>query len=981
MAVPFRVFSRRIYRHHSTGLSGAILMSDSTAVLNAPQTTATPEAPDPLQAGITMGTSRVDAAALDLNTGLNAQIFTDSSDTMYEVGATASDASSGLTAGILVSSTTTEAGTTNNTAAAQSYNTMTGLGTSIAIGETIPSATGAIAAASETAVGSTSTGQVFSNEGLFGKFGLPSLDKAIVGVVETAQGIQAGIFAADGATPLAIATTTNPALSPSSSITDALSPTNLITPATPANYTPFQSVWGTSSTVTTISAKLGNVELISATMKSMSANTSGTDGTISESSCAKASEMNGKLFDMSGNVIGEAFQKTLTAESSSSGEGISSKSNSSASESGAKVYLPTGAVYTTISRSLETGLTDVNGTITQSASSSAKQNETSITLGGTTLYETKFNTIGSGVSTAGVIVTEAGAGAGLNAAGAGAIEASIKAANETGMVDAYFDALGAGTFSTAISSTGEAVANAAGAGAVDTGAKILFPQEEGVVGLNAGLQASGSGTLSASGAGTQVSGFGTAKGMAGVISTLPQVSEAIAASTATALSTSTGGAVTTSPTQTLMASLPLDQALDWTIEVKNADGTSTPRVFTATMREMMTEFPDLTSWLNGLMAPLQQATQPTPAIASVPEIPSVPAIPSVSEIVPTLATTIAEPASDAAADPTETVTNPADLLALLGQVSGVDISNLDASQAEGTIAALLEQLNLPSDALSNLNLGSIQDTLKALTLALAAEVGNKPVGFNVTSPGEAPDVPLTLNAKKILDDLETLSNNLNSFEAPTPPPIVDPGTGGGGNTGGSTGGQTGGETGGGTGGQTGSQTGGGTTDPVNNPVPSTNTVLKEKTPVTIQPVNKVTADPITGLEPSTPVVGKTMRGNRRNNSMIGTEDNDILKGRGGNDRLSGLGGDDMLDGGSGKNRLSGGLGADTFVLNTGKGRDVMLDFEVAQDKLMLSGGLQFSELVITQVGDRTRISVGDDLLALLKNTNANSLTSANFAEV
>jgi hypothetical protein len=920
------------------------------------------------------------AAALDPNVGLNAQISTVSSDTVNAVGATAVDVKSGLVAGILVSSTTTEAGTTN-TAAAQSYNAATGLGTSIAIGQTIAQTiVPAIASSSTETEASTTTGQVFGDNGLFGKFGLPSLDKAVVGVVETAQGIQAGIFAADGATPLAIATTTNPALSSSSAITDALSPTNLITPTLPSGWTPFQSVWGTSSKVTTLTAVTEDgVSVVEAVMKSMSVHTSTGE---TENSCAEAEEFQGKLFDMGGNLIGEAFEKTLTANSKSSSAGLTSESKSSASESGAMVYLPTGAVYSTISRSLETGLTNVvNGTTTQSAGSSAKQNETLITLGSTPIYQTKLNTIGSGVSTAGVIVTGEGAAAGLNAAGAGAIEASITAANETAIVDAYFDALGAGTFSTAINSAGEAVANGAGAGAVDTGATILFPQEEGVVGLNAGLQASGSGTLNASSAGTQVSGFGTAKGAASVIAILPEVSEAIAASTATALGTSTGGAVTTSQAQALSASLPLDQVLTWKIKVENADGTSTTQEYKATMRQMMTESPDMTSWLNSLLAPLQQATQSTPAIASVPEL------------IPTLAATTiaapdaAAPTPDAAADPTEAVTNPADLLALLAQVSGVDISNLDDSEAEGTIEALLDQLNLPSDALSNLNLGGVQDTLKALTLALAAEVGNQEVGFDVTSPGDAPAVPFTDSAQRILSDLKTLSDSLNDFEAPTPPPI-DPGTGSGGGstggqTGGSTGGQTGGQTGGSTGGQTGGQTGGGTTNPVQseNPVPSTNTGLQEKTPVTIQPVNKVTADPITGLEPNTPVVGKTMRGNRRSNALSGTKDNDILKGRGGNDKLFGLGGDDMLDGGSGNNRLNGGADADTFVLNTGKGKDVVLDFEVAKDKLMLSGGLQFSELIITQVGGRTQVSVGDDLLAILRNTNANSLTSTNFAQV
>ncbi len=66
---------------------------------------------------------------------------------------------------------------------------------------------------------------------------------------------------------------------------------------------------------------------------------------------------------------------------------------------------------------------------------------------------------------------------------------------------------------------------------------------------------------------------------------------------------------------------------------------------------------------------------------------------------------------------------------------------------------------------------------------------------------------------------------------------------------------------------------------------------------------------------------------RGNDKIIGSNFNDILRGREGNDILIGRGG---------INRLTGGSGKDTFVL-TEKGRQIITDFNIREDRIQLPG--------------------------------------------
>jgi Ca2+-binding RTX toxin-like protein len=299
--------------------------------------------------------------------------------------------------------------------------------------------------------------------------------------------------------------------------------------------------------------------------------------------------------------------------------------------------------------------------------------------------------------------------------------------------------------------------------------------------------------------------------------------------------------------------------------------------------------------------------------------------------------------------------------------------------------------------LSSLNLGSPQDTLTLLTAVLVSQVGNKQGGFDVTTPGTAPAVPdgttLPLNTSDVLASLQSLSDSLNTFVAPTPPP-TDPGEGSGGETGGecpdgsgnptdpdpiSNGGET--PVDGQPGGGSPLNPGDGTTDGTPGKSSGAPAIASGSTQ---SGTRQVTSDSVTGVGTSEPLVGsvgKVMRGTNRRNVMRGTSGDDTLYGKAGNDTLFGEGGNDILFGGAGNDKLFGGAGKDVFVLQVGKGRDVIRDFEIGQDKLGLSLQLDFSNLTIAQMGRSTTISAGDDVLAVLKGVNANGITAADFTRV
>ena len=116
-------------------------------------------------------------------------------------------------------------------------------------------------------------------------------------------------------------------------------------------------------------------------------------------------------------------------------------------------------------------------------------------------------------------------------------------------------------------------------------------------------------------------------------------------------------------------------------------------------------------------------------------------------------------------------------------------------------------------------------------------------------------------------------------------------------------------------------------------------------------------DRISGLDGA-----DTLFGGSGNDLIFGGDGRDTLYGESGTDTLDGGNGDDLIDGGSGKDRLTGGTGADRFVFTTGNGDDLITDFRVGTDRLVLDN-LTIRSLVSRDVD-------GDGKIDLIVNLSA-----------
>ena len=108
----------------------------------------------------------------------------------------------------------------------------------------------------------------------------------------------------------------------------------------------------------------------------------------------------------------------------------------------------------------------------------------------------------------------------------------------------------------------------------------------------------------------------------------------------------------------------------------------------------------------------------------------------------------------------------------------------------------------------------------------------------------------------------------------------------------------------------------------------------------------------------------TINGGSGSDWLVGGEGADTIDGGADADDIYGGEGDDTITGGTGDDTLTGGAGADTFVFNSGDGSDTITDFENGTDTIDLSAITSitgFSDLTITQVGDATKIDLGEDV--------------------
>ena len=144
-----------------------------------------------------------------------------------------------------------------------------------------------------------------------------------------------------------------------------------------------------------------------------------------------------------------------------------------------------------------------------------------------------------------------------------------------------------------------------------------------------------------------------------------------------------------------------------------------------------------------------------------------------------------------------------------------------------------------------------------------------------------------------------------------------------------------------------------------------------------------------------------LRGQSGDDEISGGDGSDFIDGGSGADALSGGAGVDKLVGGIGSDTIEGGAGndqiwgghwsgdnsADTFVVSSGSGKDIIHDFETDHDQIDLSSyGLEFSDVekTITDRGWATEIDLsqlnggapGDKLI--LKSVDADQLDETNF---
>ena len=127
-----------------------------------------------------------------------------------------------------------------------------------------------------------------------------------------------------------------------------------------------------------------------------------------------------------------------------------------------------------------------------------------------------------------------------------------------------------------------------------------------------------------------------------------------------------------------------------------------------------------------------------------------------------------------------------------------------------------------------------------------------------------------------------------------------------------------------------------------------------------------------------------INGNQANDLIIGGKGNDLLLGGKGNDQIYGDIGNDTLIGGLGQDILVGGPGVDTFFLPT-KGAvstdflaDTILDFQVGVDKIALTDGLKFSNLILTTVDNKTvvKIAGNNQILGVVAGVSPSQLSNS-----
>jgi len=137
-----------------------------------------------------------------------------------------------------------------------------------------------------------------------------------------------------------------------------------------------------------------------------------------------------------------------------------------------------------------------------------------------------------------------------------------------------------------------------------------------------------------------------------------------------------------------------------------------------------------------------------------------------------------------------------------------------------------------------------------------------------------------------------------------------------------------------------------------------------------------------------------LSGNGGNDKLFGEKGGDILIGGVGNDTLIGGVGNDTLIGGAGNDYIEGGNGIigdrdnillgrgnDVYKLSLGGNIDVIQDFNISQDRLMLPKVMGFQDIKVSQINRDTLISFNSYSLALLVGIDKNLISNSSFIKL
>ncbi|KAB7609848.1 calcium-binding protein, partial [Amylibacter sp. SFDW26] len=110
-------------------------------------------------------------------------------------------------------------------------------------------------------------------------------------------------------------------------------------------------------------------------------------------------------------------------------------------------------------------------------------------------------------------------------------------------------------------------------------------------------------------------------------------------------------------------------------------------------------------------------------------------------------------------------------------------------------------------------------------------------------------------------------------------------------------------------------------------------------------------------------------------SLIGIEN---LIGSQFGDLLIGDAASNSLDGGAGNDTLNGGSGDDTFIFESGDGSDTIIGFEDGSDMIHMNGGIEYSDLTISNNSGNTQIDYASGSSIIILGINSSNITEDDF---